>query len=303
MSVTRREFGLMVLVATSCAGASLASTRQPLVIADVGMNPLGAIGDGVDFLAVSIGLSRDGVVMACAGPELSSTTDVARHPAFADRRTTKSLEGEAVSGWFIEDFTQAELGELELVDAANPRRRDKAVLRMDTLRGMMAIARAGCVRTGRVIGIYVRARHAAHYAAAGLVLEARLADLIRLEGYNAAAAAMIIEVDDVRTLNALSRLSRARKVLAISTRSAETLTDFHSLRPAAQGLSMSEGSSSLIGAAHASGLSLFVRVPSIDRRRLEALFADGMDGVITTATATSVWARDTVMTRSPGGKT
>ena len=78
MSVTRREFGLMVIAATPYAGTSLASTRQPLVIADVGINPLGAIGDGVDFLAVSIGLSRDGVVMARAEVTLKQVSPLAR---------------------------------------------------------------------------------------------------------------------------------------------------------------------------------------------------------------------------------
>jgi glycerophosphoryl diester phosphodiesterase len=37
--------------------------------------------------------------------EISQTTDVARHPEFADRRTTKTVDGRSVTGWFTEDFT------------------------------------------------------------------------------------------------------------------------------------------------------------------------------------------------------
>ena len=41
--------------------------------------------------------------------EICGTTDVADHPEFAARRTTKTIDGVAVTGWFTEDFTLAEL--------------------------------------------------------------------------------------------------------------------------------------------------------------------------------------------------
>jgi glycerophosphoryl diester phosphodiesterase len=39
----------------------------------------------------------------------SQTTDVEQHSEFAGRRTTKSIDGVSVTGWFTEDFTLAEL--------------------------------------------------------------------------------------------------------------------------------------------------------------------------------------------------
>jgi glycerophosphoryl diester phosphodiesterase len=50
------------------------------------------------------------------GNEISTTTDVASHPEFADRRTTKKIDGIAVSGQFTEDFTLAELRTLRAVE-------------------------------------------------------------------------------------------------------------------------------------------------------------------------------------------
>lgn len=47
---------------------------------------------------------------------MSGTTDVAQHPEFADRYTTKTIDGATISGWFTEDFTLAELKTLTAVE-------------------------------------------------------------------------------------------------------------------------------------------------------------------------------------------
>ena len=50
---------------------------------------------------------------ACSWPATRTrsrgTTDVADHPEFARRRTTKTIDGVQLTGWFTEDFTLAEL--------------------------------------------------------------------------------------------------------------------------------------------------------------------------------------------------
>ena len=40
---------------------------------------------------------------------MAEDTDVAEHPEFAARKTTKMIDGEKMTGWFTEDFTLAEL--------------------------------------------------------------------------------------------------------------------------------------------------------------------------------------------------
>jgi glycerophosphoryl diester phosphodiesterase len=64
---------------------------------------------GADYVEPDLVTTRDGVLVTRHEPEISGTTDVASHPEFADRKTTKSLDGTAVTGWFTEDFTLAEL--------------------------------------------------------------------------------------------------------------------------------------------------------------------------------------------------
>jgi hypothetical protein len=41
--------------------------------------------------------------------EIGGTTNVADHPEFAERKATKVIDGQALTGWFSEDFTLAEL--------------------------------------------------------------------------------------------------------------------------------------------------------------------------------------------------
>jgi glycerophosphoryl diester phosphodiesterase len=61
-------------------------------------------------------VSRDGVLVVRHENELSSSTDIAARPEFADRRTTKEVEGVELPGWFTEDFTLAELRTLRAVE-------------------------------------------------------------------------------------------------------------------------------------------------------------------------------------------
>src|SRR5256885_7102033 len=53
----------------------------------------------------------------------SSDLNVADRPEFAARKTTKTIEGQAITGWFVEDFTLAELKTLrarERIPAIRP---------------------------------------------------------------------------------------------------------------------------------------------------------------------------------------
>jgi glycerophosphoryl diester phosphodiesterase len=71
-----------------------------------------AIEQGADFIEPDLVPTRDGVLIARHENELGGSTDVADHPQFADRRTTKRIDGVEVTGWFSEDFTLAEVRSL-----------------------------------------------------------------------------------------------------------------------------------------------------------------------------------------------
>ncbi|RGC70808.1 Glycerophosphoryl diester phosphodiesterase precursor [Micromonospora sp. MW-13] len=68
-----------------------------------------AIRMGADYIEPDLVSTKDGQLVARHENEISGTTDVAARPEFAVRKATKTIDGVAVTGWFTEDFTLAEL--------------------------------------------------------------------------------------------------------------------------------------------------------------------------------------------------
>ncbi|MBT9442908.1 MAG: glycerophosphodiester phosphodiesterase, partial [Acidovorax sp.] len=78
-----------------------------------------AIDDGADIIEPDLVITKDGVLVArhenaiailnADGSVKEATTDVVDRPEFGGRKTTKTIDGQAITGWFTEDFTLAEL--------------------------------------------------------------------------------------------------------------------------------------------------------------------------------------------------
>lgn len=75
-----------------------------------------AVDLGADLIEPDVVVSRDGALIVRHDRELSLTTDVAKHRRFADRRTTKVIDGRLVTDWFVEDFDFHELRSLRAVE-------------------------------------------------------------------------------------------------------------------------------------------------------------------------------------------
>lgn len=140
-----------------------------------------AIADGADFIEPDLVMTRDGVLLSRHENEISGTTDVAAHPEFAARRTTKRVDGVTVEGWFTEDFTLAELKTLRA-------RERLPVLRgtahdgrypLATLAEIVALA-ATC---GRAVGIIPEIKHGTHFRGLGLPMEDALLDALAAHAY------------------------------------------------------------------------------------------------------------------------
>ncbi|MGN0065077.1 MAG: glycerophosphodiester phosphodiesterase family protein [Nocardioides sp.] len=143
-----------------------------------------AVRVGADEIELDLVITADGVLVARHDAELSATTDVARHPEFAARRTTKVVDGATMSGWFVEDFTLAELKRLAARERF-PRLRPANTTHdgaegVPTFSEVLAMVGAESVRRGRPVGVLVELKHAARFAALGLeVVTPLLADLAR----------------------------------------------------------------------------------------------------------------------------
>src|SRR4051812_34184599 len=65
---------------------------------------------GADYIEPDLVSTKDHVLVVRHEPAIGATTDVADHPEFAGRRTTKVIDGiPYANDWFTDDFTLAEL--------------------------------------------------------------------------------------------------------------------------------------------------------------------------------------------------
>src|SRR5579863_6431643 len=105
VSLSRRELALLAGAAVLAPGATLAQPLAPVIIAEGGAAEERiedtrsalelAITEGCDLLQVNVVPTKDGALIARRGNELSATTNVAALPGFADRKTTKTVDGQA----------------------------------------------------------------------------------------------------------------------------------------------------------------------------------------------------------------
>ncbi|MFE6447746.1 glycerophosphodiester phosphodiesterase family protein [Nocardiopsis dassonvillei] len=141
---------------------------------------------GGDFIEMDLVSTRDGRLVCRHEQEIGGTTDVAERPEFADRRTTRTVDGREVTGFFAQDFTLEEIRTLRAVERLRDVRADNAVMDgtygIPTLEEVIELALALTKELGRPIGIYPETKHPAYHEAQGLELEPVLIEVLREAG-------------------------------------------------------------------------------------------------------------------------
>ena len=323
MSLTRRT------LTTSLAAAALpapgrvqdAYRRSALVVASGGDAGAAAgfeaaAAQGADMLAGGVACSKDGVLIVRPDLELSGSTNVAAHPEYADRRTTKFVQETKREGWFVDDFTLSELKSLTAVQAgARPARPVKGQERPGilTLEEFIGLARHESVRAARVVGLWLRLTAPAYFETADLALEPKVARTLRLQGYDARAAAAFVVTPDRASLARLKELTGVRLVLdaasppddaglaTLAGKAAAITADALQLAvPSARTI----GDTGLTARLHRAGLGVHALAggsaswpppplrPSDSRRLFEALARMGVDAIVTSDVAAAVRGRD-----------
>jgi glycerophosphoryl diester phosphodiesterase len=178
--------------------------RAPLVIAHRGASGYRpehtlasyalAIELGADYVEPDLVATRDGVLIARHEPMLDDTTDVASRAEFAERRTTKTLDGKSVTGYFASDFTLQEIKRLRAIQA-NPARATEYNGRYEipTFEEILDLVAHESARRNRAIGVYPETKHPAFHLALGLALEDRLLDILRRHGLERADAPVYVQ--------------------------------------------------------------------------------------------------------------
>ncbi|MES2423131.1 MAG: glycerophosphodiester phosphodiesterase [Pseudomonadota bacterium] len=175
-----------------------------------------AIEDGADFIEPDLVITADGVLVARHENEISGTTDVASKPEFAARRTTKSIDGVATTGWFTEDFTLAELKTLRAIERIPQNRPANTAFNgqfpVPTLQEVIDLAQQQTRATGRTIGIYPETKHPTFFQSIGKPLEAPLLDVLARNGYTEATSPVFVQSFEVANLKFLRTRTRVRLV-------------------------------------------------------------------------------------------
>jgi glycerophosphoryl diester phosphodiesterase len=202
---------ISLIVPAAMAGPAPAKTHstktEPLVIAHRGASGYRpehtraayalAARMGADYIEPDLVSTKDGVLVARHENEISGTTDVADHPEFASRRTTKTIDGVALTGWFTEDFTLEELKTLRAKERI-PELRPRNTLydgryQVPTLQEVIDLAKRLSV------GIYPETKHPSYFRGIGLPLETPL--LRALKRFHGPVFIQSFEVGNLRALN------------------------------------------------------------------------------------------------------
>ena len=238
-------------------------------------------------------VSLDGVLVVRHENEISTTTDVADRAEFADRRTTKTVDGAEITGWFTEDFAWDELSTLRCRERLPQLRPSSAsfddrqpVLR---LRDVLDLTRQASLERGRELGVVVEIKHATYFETLGWDVAALVADELVAAGWADGVLPLTIEAFESTVLGRvrdhgiravyiylLEAAGRPVDLVAALGRAAPTyrqtaepagldrllgaidgISVDKSMILAPDGLGRATGPSRIVGDAHARGLLVF----------------------------------------------
>ncbi|MFD7278126.1 glycerophosphodiester phosphodiesterase [Streptomyces sp. NPDC059862] len=154
--------------------------------------------------------TKDGHLVCRHEPEIGGTTDVADHPEFADRRTTKVLDGVSTTGWFTEDFTLAELKTLRATERIPANRPHNTLYNgrweIPTFEEVLQWQEEQTRRRGRQVWIYPELKHPTYFRKLGLGLEERVAKVLRKYGRNKWNSPVILQSFEPTSIQRLNKL-------------------------------------------------------------------------------------------------
>ena len=175
---------------------------------------------GADYIEPDLVPTKDLHLVARHENEISATTDVAARPEFADRRTTKVVDGTSLTGWFTEDFTLTELKTLRTKERIPEIRRRNTRYdgryQVPTLQEVIDLAERMSKETGRQIGIYPEIKHPTYFQSIGLALEPMLVRALNRNGLNRPGAKVFVQSFETANLRALNTQLRVPLVQLIA---------------------------------------------------------------------------------------
>ena len=165
---------------------------------------------GADAVEPDVVFTKDRIAVVRHENEIGSTTDVAAHPRFADRRTTKVIDGQAITGWFTEDFTWEELSTLRCRERLPELRPSSASFDDQQpplrLREVLDLVAAASLDRGRELSVVLEIKHATYFEALGYDVAGLVASELRDADWGDGAHPLLVESFEPTVLDRLRDL-------------------------------------------------------------------------------------------------
>jgi glycerophosphoryl diester phosphodiesterase len=278
-----------------------------------------AIEQGADCIEPDLVMTKDGVLVARHDIYLSTTTDVADRPEFADRkRAASSVErmGQndprvaAQEDWWIGDFTLAELKTLRARQPFPGRSQEhNGKFEVPTFDEVLALAAASRTTRGERVCVYPEAKASAAHSARGFDMAMPILDALARHGYADDGAPVFIQSFEPPFVSRMNALTELPVVMLIGDRADYDRIMAADDAPFWDGLGLNVGllfnadgtSSGVIEQAHAAGVPVHAWTFRDDAplaaapwsgeasaASLRRAFAIGLDGAFTDHPATGV---------------
>jgi glycerophosphoryl diester phosphodiesterase len=184
---------------------------------------------GADYVEPDLVSTKDHVLVARHEPNITDTTDVADHPEFAGRRTTKTIDGVEQTGWFTDDFTLAELKTLRAKERLPAVRQRNTIYdghyEVPTFQEVIDLVKRLSRELARPIGIYPETKHPTYFRNEGLPLEEPLVQTLNRNGLNRPGAKVFVQSFEVENLKALNQVLRVPLVQLIDMPASKPVPD------------------------------------------------------------------------------
>ena len=177
---------------------------------------------GADVIEPDLVPTSDRVLVVRHENFFGDSTDVADHPEFADRRTTKVVDGVAVTDWFTEDFTLAELRSLRAREPEPGQRPESAAhdgkYLVPTFEEVLDLREELTEDLGRTITIAPEIKHSTYFAALGIELEPLVLKALRAHGLDEVGAPVVVQSMELTNLQVLAREGLAVPLVFLTKR-------------------------------------------------------------------------------------
>jgi len=163
---------------------------------------------GADYIEPDLVSTKDHKLVVRHEPEISGTTNVADHPEFVSRKTTKTIDGVKTTGWFTDDFTLAELRTLRAKERLPLVRQRNTIYdgryQIPTFQEVLDLRAQLSRELHREIGVYPETKHPTYFKSKGLALEPLLVKALQrndLDGRRAKVFVQSFETAGLREMN------------------------------------------------------------------------------------------------------